>query len=54
MFKIDSKTFYNDEVEHFLTWGEITLVLNERYNSEARVQKLVDELKDIGLKDYIP
>lgn len=54
VFKDDAKTFKEHEVRHFQTWGEAVLVLNEQYNSEARVRKIVDKLKDIRIKDYIP
>lgn len=30
------------------------VVLSERYNSEARMRKIVDEIKDLNINQYIP
>lgn len=53
MFKGDARNFYKNEVKQLQTWGEAMVVLNKRYKSEAKMRKIIDEIKEISIDDYV-
>lgn len=53
MFKRDAEQFCFDELCNITQWGELSVTLNERYNSEARKRAIEDELRTMQLSDHL-